>query len=721
MKIDEIKNTYSEDIFRALLDTDKDDKGYICPFCGSGSGNTGTGLRQLKVDGVPRPGSYHCFNAGCLWTGDGLDLIAGMFNIPKDDRIAQAKKAEEILHRPLLDVSERKAQEENFSLPPGRFNGTGQAFTWDKIDLSDFDDEAPAHAAEKTHQEDDKNKSENNDELLKEIQAEMKQYAANLLTSERGLAYLKARGISKDTAIKYKLGFCDNYNRDGMNTPAIIFPDGPTSYTARSITTDEGGRKVRKRKAGTYQDIFNIGILQQDSCPKYVYIVEGQADALAIIEAGGQAIATGGGTSERRLKEEIERIGPARLPVFILLPDNDRKADGTPDEAKGYSHAAKIEKALDAATPPINNILIDTRDPGKWPSNIKDANQYLTERRADFVKFIKETTGKVKEEYEHQEGRFLGRTSEFVQEFLDKIAGDTPPIPTGYHELDEILGNGLHPGLIVLGAISSLGKTTFCLNLAEKMAAAGTDVLFFSLEMSRYELISKLISRETAAFCIANKKPLNLAKSNLGISDFSRYGSYKEEERELILKCGENFANNAGRNLCVIEGVGNIGTVQIRQDIKNYKAQTGRTPVIIIDYAQILAPADPRSTDKQNTDKNIVELKRISRDYNTPVIVISSFNRENYTAPVNMTAFKESGALEYTSDVLIGLQHYGMDYIKGEKEAARLERIRDLVESNNRMAAEGKSIKIQLKILKNRSGRKGSTGLNYFPMFNLYI
>ena len=63
--------------------------------------------------------------------------------------------------------------------------------------------------------------------------------------------------------------------------------------------------------------------------------------------------------------------------------------------------------------------------------------------------------------------------------------------------------------------------------------------------------------------------------------------------------------------------------------VENHKKLTGRTPVIIVDYAQIIAAADSRSTDKQNMDKNIVELKRISRDFNTPVIAISSFNREN--------------------------------------------------------------------------------------------
>ena len=49
-----------------------------------------------------------------------------------------------------------------------------------------------------------------------------------------------------------------------------------------------------------------------------------------------------------------------------------------------------------------------------------------------------------------------------------------------------------------------------------------------------------------------------------------------------------------------------------------------------------------------NTDDAVSDLKRISRDYSVPVFAISSLNRDNYSAPINMAAFKESGAIEYS-------------------------------------------------------------------------
>ena len=82
----------------------------------------------------------------------------------------------------------------------------------------------------------------------------------------------------------------------------------------------------------------------------------------------------------------------------------------------------------------------------------------------------------------------------------------------------------------------------------------------------------------------------------------------------------------------------------------------------------------------------------MSRDYRLPIIGISSFNRDNYTAPVNLASFKESGAIEYSSDVLIGLQYEGMDYQEGEADKAREKRIRELI---NQAIADGKNGKAQ--------------------------
>jgi len=102
------------------------------------------------------------------------------------------------------------------------------------------------------------------------------------------------------------------------------------------------------------------------------------------------------------------------------------------------------------------------------------------------------------------------------------------------------------------------------------------------------------------------------------------------------------------------------------------------------------------------------------------VIGISSFNRDNYTAPVNLASFKESGAIEYSSDVLIGLQYEGMDYKEGEADKAREKRIRELMKTAQAAAKDGKAQSLEIKILKNRNGSKGSSKIYYYPMFNYF-
>ena len=113
------------------------------------------------------------------------------------------------------------------------------------------------------------------------------------------------------------------------------------------------------------------------------------------------------------------------------------------------------------------------------------------------------------------------RTSAFysVGEFRNFIesAAKRPILSTGFYDIDKALGGGLHTGLYVLGAVSSLGKTTFTLQIADNLAKADTDVLFFSLEQSKFELMAKSISRETFNICLRNKIDTRCARSSISI------------------------------------------------------------------------------------------------------------------------------------------------------------------------------------------------------------
>lgn len=294
---------------------------------------------------------------------------------------------------------------------------------------------------------------------------------------------------------------------------------------------------------------------------------------------------------------------------------------------------------------------------------------------------------------------------------------NTPETPTGFKTLDKTLDGGLYEGLYIMGAISSLGKTTFMLQIADQIAESGKDVLYFSLEMARYEVIAKSISRETYIQSGHNKYQ---SKTVRDILNGKRWNKFLKKDFEVIDKAMDHYGTYAG-NVYIHEGVGNIGIKEVTETIKKHIAFTRRTPVVFIDYLQILAPYDLKMTDKQNTDKNVVELKRLTRELKLSVFAISSFNRENYFAPVDFASFKESGAIEYSSDVLIGLQWDGMDWVDGEKPNQRLFRIARIREENSRKKKDRDPIRIQLKVLKNRNGETNShIFLNYVPAFNYY-
>ena len=295
----------------------------------------------------------------------------------------------------------------------------------------------------------------------------------------------------------------------------------------------------------------------------------------------------------------------------------------------------------------------------------------------------------------------------YKSSFLQNITESPPPTPTGFNRLDEALGGGLYEGFYCIGAMSSLGKTTFVLQVADQMAQRGRDVLFFSLEMSRFELMAKSISRLTFKNCGSDTRS---AKTTRGILNGNQW-NYSPSEIELIAQSVAEYEKYAER-IYIHEGVGNIGVEEIRREVQRHISFTGNRPVVVIDYLQILAPYSERATDKQNADKAVLELKRMSRDERIPVIAVSSFNRENYTTPVNFASFKESGAIEYGSDVMIGVQFAGMDELS-QSDKNKADTIQKI---DNMKAADPR--KAELKILKNRNGR---TGINlYYDFYSRY-
>lgn len=590
----------------------------------------------------------------------------------------------------------------------------------------------------------------------RELTAAIDQAHAALMNNPAALKYLTDRGLTLDTIRRHKIGYSEggqNPLLQGYNSQfqsqsrkaplyKLTFPilnnNGQCVYFISEISDrsqiDQYNGKYKKLK-NTPQKFFN------ESCIAYnkgfIFVCEGVYDALSIEQLGGRAIALTGTAGNSRILEIESK--PNTDNAYIIALDNDGAGQKAADSLKqAFNKAgrtciiAPLEGAKDA-----NELL--QHNPAALSAYIREATQRAAERKAkdDITRGIVERellerdqdTAKAGEiaakvvDREEEAAAYPKLTAAAqLQDFINNIQKSefTPYFSTGFRGLNNVLDGGIYPGgLYFIGAISSLGKTTLALQIADNIAASGQDVLIFSLEMARDELISKSISRHTLIEDMKQNNSTANAKSTRGIMTGSRYKNYNTTERNIIQSAIDSYAKYAD-HIYISVGVGTIGVKEIKAAVEKHIRITGKRPVIVIDYLQILAPADPRATDKQNTDNNVLELKRLARDHSIPVIGISSFNRDNYTAPVNMASFKESGAVEYSADVLIGLQHLGMDYLEGESKDSREKRIRDLMNAAITNGKEGRAQHIQVKVLKNRNGSKGEALLDFYPMFNYF-
>ena len=650
------------------FDRDKSGKGYICPVCGSGTGKNGTGITENKKS----PGHYTCW-AGCFQNADIFEIIGKEYGLSDFNDIFY--KACEIF-----------------------------GVTVDEIRPSSKPSQVATRKEAKQSNTPLEVKTPTQIEEIKDYTEDYKEAAAHIEMTDYH------RGLGLETLKKFNVGFCPNWqpNEKAPYSPRLIIPINKYSFLARDTRanltpTQEKYKKMRMGKIS----LFNAAALRQEESP--VFIVEGEIDALSIIDVGGQAVALCGTANINKLIKAIQEQ-PPKIPLIIQL-DND---------SAGQEAARKLEEALRQAKFFLYRHY-------QLPGEYKDANEFLMSDREKFTEWVKtgeqldfeaavaekqEAENEAREKFEHEAVAYY--LTDFMQAVLKNHEGQG--IATGFENLDKILDGGLYPGLYVIGANSSLGKTTFILQIADNIAQSGQGVLIFSLEMATNELIAKTLSRLSLIKSLDSYKSAVYARTTRNVL----LGNYRNEhDREIISKSIQEYSD-WGQNIHITEGIGNVGLKHITEKVKEWINFKGRPPVVVIDYLQILAPYSEKMTDKQNVDRNITELKRLSRDFNIPVLGISSFNRENYTAPVSMSSFKESGAIEYSSDVLIGMQYNGYDYQEGETDGARIKRLRGINKAMEQAARECSSQDIQVKILKNRNGVRGNLLFDFYPSFNFF-
>ena len=647
---------------------------YICPLCGSGARQGGTGALSVFTRDDGRE-AFSCFS--CLEKGDIFDLVA------KRDGLSLQDATRAVIAK------------------YGNLTGYASAVSVSRA--------APAGETSATA---DRKKAD--DQQLNQIRQFVSECHAALKGSE-AYSYFKSRGLTDESIQRFRLGY-----DQGRRRATIPYGDG-SFYTGRTLLPVSDTNHKYYNPEGKHTILFNADALYSD---KPCFIVESAMCAISIEQSGGKAVALSGTSGPNLLLNQIKRQTPT-APVLVVSLDNetDPKKIETVNKVADYLIANLEKEGLYVVR---RNISGDKHDPNELlaanPAALA-ANIAIVSREIEAERDAAKKEAEAEEERKRSE-YIASSVKSAIPDFLGgvKESASTPAIPTGFHDLDARLDGGLYEGLYILGAISSLGKTSFVIQIADQIAKAGHHVLYFSLEMARSELMAKSISRLTYSISKAKGKGNSLAKTTRGILAGKKYAAYTREELETISEAVDQYEDNVSANLWVFEGVGDIGVQDIRAAVERHIKYTGRRPVVVIDYLQIMSPIEIKASDKQNVDRAVLELKRISRDMKTPIIAISSLNRESYNEPIAMTSFKESDSIEFSSDVLIGLQYKGMDYQPGESDKSRSSRLREERDSREASVAKGKGVEIELKLLKNRNGSRGfASEFTFYPPFNTFV
>ena len=264
---------------------------------------------------------------------------------------------------------------------------------------------------------------------------------------------------------------------------------------------------------------------------------------------------------------------------------------------------------------------------------------------------------------------------------------------TGFVNLDE--NQIFSPGLYVIGGLPALGKTSFAWQLLEQLATRGESCVYCSYEMSEFEIFSKSLAR--AVFIKDKNTSLTSASIRRGDTSPSLQNivsKFKSSSLDLhVLALQEHDIDDL--------------IFKLRPFCKD------KAPIFVLDYLQIVPIKDSNISPKQAIDEIVRKLKNFQRQTNSTVIVVSSFNRLNYVQRVSFESFKESSNIEYSADVVWGLQLYCTNNLLD----GAVSKNRDIIDH----AKKANPRQVQLCCLKNRQGINYDICFNYFPANDCFI
>lgn len=211
-------------------------------------------------------------------------------------------------------------------------------------------------------------------------------------------------------------------------------------------------------------------------------------------------------------------------------------------------------------------------------------------------------------------------------------------VPTGFKDLDRILSGLQKSDLVILGARPSFGKTSLALDIGRHVATKNqTGVGFFSLEMSKDQVVDRLIAAESK---------VSLWKL--------RTGNIADEDYQFI----HPALDKLGSSPIYIDDTPSPNILEIRRMARRLQAEQKDLSLIIIDYLQLIQPRKNIDNPVQQITEISRGLKSIARELNVPILALSQLSRgiEQRDSKVpKLSDLRDSGSIEQDADVVLFL------------------------------------------------------------------
>ena len=213
--------------------------------------------------------------------------------------------------------------------------------------------------------------------------------------------------------------------------------------------------------------------------------------------------------------------------------------------------------------------------------------------------------------------------------------GGVTGVSTGFIELDDILAGLQRTDLVILAARPAMGKTALALNIAQNAALAGHGVGIYSLEMSRGQLVTRMMCSHALV------EGGRVKTGNLKTSDWERL-----LESSNVLRTTKVF----------IDDTPGLSIGDVRSRARRLRSRCPELGLIVIDYLQLMRGDDPKESRTQQISAISRGLKGLAKDLDVPVVALSQLNRgveQRQDKRPMVSDLRESGAIEQDADVIM--------------------------------------------------------------------